>query len=150
LTAWTRVTLARQLRIGSPVYADTDSCYSEQKRQASDKLGQWKFEGNYQDFQALAPKAYRYKKDDGTWHVRCKGVPGMSAYEFDSFANGETITRVKGVLGIKSAARSGVLFQKKVLKRTNRGSKTLFGSRELSEDGSTYPLPYSKLVKLWL
>lgn len=149
LTAWARITLARQLRNDGhdgrlAVYADTDSCYSESPRESSNDLGGWKFEAEYTDFLALAPKAYRYRKD-GDWVIRCKGVPGITRDEFAAFIRGETLVRERGVMGFKSAAKKGKLFAKKRVTRSNLSDGSWYGSRKMGADGKTYPVTQKEL-----
>jgi hypothetical protein len=48
---------------------------------------------------------------------------------------------------LKSAARSGKLFQRKHLTRTNLADGRVFGDRVLSDDGRTYPLDARELAR---
>lgn len=79
LTSAARVELHSQLVRGGEdaVYCDTDSCYSENPRtvRIGKGLGEWSYEGPYRDFEALAPKVYRYLAKDGNEKVKAKGIP---------------------------------------------------------------------------
>lgn len=80
LTAAARVTLHKGLTAGNDdaVYCDTDSIFSENERTENigNSLGQWKEEGAFENFRALAPKVYCYHRvSDGVKIVKAKGIP---------------------------------------------------------------------------
>ncbi len=128
------------------LYGDTDSIYSidERTENVGTELGQWKYEGAIADFRAIAPKAYEYTRDHGLGVackvVRAKGLSGIDWRDFDRFARGESIVVSRGVKGFRSAARSGRLFQRKVISRSNKQDGRQFGDRLLGDDGRTYPV----------
>ncbi len=156
LTAWTRIELHTQVTDDGQegrtwVYCDTDSCYTTQPRTRNlgDDLGQWKNEGRFKNFLAVAPKMYRYYRDPGGDPVvRAKGLAGVTADDFDRFIAGHPVHNSRGVMGIKSAARSGgTLFRRKSLSRSNRATGTMFGGRRLGPDGRTHPLAWQEVLK---
>ncbi len=146
LMAATRVKLLDQLEdeLRSAGYCDTDGlkAIAPRTRSLGLELGQWKDEGRFTDFLALAPKVYRYwdvaKRE---WVVRGKGLPGLDRAGFDAFARGEPIVIERGVYSLRRAARSesGSLFQRRKLVRRNHADGVHFGGRVLRPDGMTYP-----------
>jgi hypothetical protein len=64
LTSEARIELHKKLTLAGSggVYCDTDSVYSTNKLTADlgPELGQWKKEGIFEDWRAIAPKLYRY------------------------------------------------------------------------------------------
>ena len=159
LTAATRIELHRQLTDDgcgglTALYCDTDSCYAavERTRNLGPDLGQWGYEGRLTDWLAVAPKAYRYRDPDHEHGPkcagrdcdivqRCKGLEGISTDEWLQWFNGATISRTRGVSGLRSAARSKVerLFQRKLIKRSRHDHGLWYGDRVLGEDGITHP-----------
>jgi hypothetical protein len=110
LTAEARTELHRQLVSADvPLYCDTDSVYSIQPqiRRIGDELGEWGYEGGLTDWRALAPKVYRYRAPDGSWHVRGKGFPGLDYAGFDALESGHDWHVTAGVMGARSALRGG-------------------------------------------
>lgn len=109
LTAGARVELHRQiLHAGDAwVYSDTDSCLAtrELSRGIGSDLGEWKPEGAGTEWQALAPKVYRYAASDGNV-VRAKGVPDASE-SWETLLRGGTVLNDSGVKSFLSAAKSG-------------------------------------------
>ncbi len=62
----------------SAVYCDTDGIKRENPVPASElgtDLGTWEDEGPYRDFEAIAPKVYRFQKGNGEKEYRIKGIP---------------------------------------------------------------------------
>ncbi len=130
------------------VYCDTDSMFCERERETlwgrniGPDLGQWGLEDRYRDFQALAPKTYRYT-DAATGEPRAasKGIPDSVknwAQLSDPLSAGVTVDR--GVMSFKSAIRAGDPFQRKNLTRKLRGDGRHFGDRVLRSDGRTWPV----------
>lgn len=155
LTAWTRQTwLAQAEADGGPrtvVYGDTDSLFvtAPRIRDIGDALGQWKEEGEFRDFCALAPKVYRYwSVAKSAWVVRGKGLPGLTVEGFERFARGEPVVVERGVLSFRQAARAGSLFQRRRLARRHHGDGARFGGRVLASDGMTRPQTHRE-VSSW-
>ncbi len=130
------------------VYCDTDSMFCEKERETlwgrniGPDLGQWGLEDRYRDFQALAPKTYRYTDaDTGEPRAASKGIPDSVknwAQLSDPLSAGVTVDR--GVMSFKSAIRAGDPFQRKNLTRKLRGDGRHFGDRVLRDDGRTWPV----------
>lgn len=87
-TAVARIILHKALlkaeRAGELVYCDTDSVIVRAKRnpfKTGSKLGEWKLEATLSEFEAKAPKLYRYVTKDGET-VKAKGVPSDYAEQF--------------------------------------------------------------------
>ena len=139
------------------LYGDTDSIYAMQDRDRNigEGLGQWGFEGRIADFLAIAPKMYEYtyppeNDEHGPWrkHARAKGLSGISWRDLEQFRRGEAIVVDRGVKGLRSAAKSGNLFQRKLISRSNKQDGLQFGDRILHADGRTYPVHARQLE--WL
>ena len=154
LTAWTRVTLLGHMeddgeRGRSMVYSDTDSVKSVSPRthDIGDGLGQMKNEGDWERWAAPAPKVYRYwDPAKAEWVVRGKGLPGLTAEEFDGFARGEPVVVERGVMALRQAAKSGgSLFTRRRLERRSHADGEHFGGRVLRGD-LTFPRPYREIV----
>lgn len=153
LTAATRIKWHRAaLALGwALVYGDTDSIYSLERMRADmigTALGTWAYEGTFADFAAIGPKAYRYTDEEGEVECRCKGLEDMTPAQWEAFRDGETIVRERGVMGLKSAARSGgSLFQRKRITRTNNQDGVWFGDRYGGQgsDPRTYPATLDQL-----
>jgi hypothetical protein len=138
LTASTRLTLLNQLTSDghyghTAVYCDTDSCYSISPRVANvgPELGQWDAEGTFKDFQALAPKTYKYEDQHGRQHVRAKGIPGADGV-WDRISSGQVVTVDRGVNSFKLALREedGNLFKRRRFERAVRADGVWFGDRK--------------------
>lgn len=153
LTAWARLELLRQLEDDgeggrTAVYCDTDSVKATAPRgNVGDELGQWKDEGTFEDFEAIAPKVYRYRQKSEV-HVRGKGLPGLDAAGFDRFKRGDPIMVDRGVKAIRSAGRAGgSLFSRRQLERSNHADGRHFGGRILKDDGMTYPRQWKDILE---
>lgn len=151
LTASTRVTLHKQLggdgRGGlSSVYCDTDSVISltPRDKDVGNQLGEWKEEGRFHEFKAIAPKTYAYiDSETGEFVARSKGIPDAGR-NFDDLREGVTIDR--GVSSFRAALRGDRgLFARKSLTRRVRGDGLWFGDRRLKEDGRTWPTDVKEL-----
>lgn len=144
LTASARVELHSQLRHAGAdaIYCDTDSVYSLRPltRRIGAGLGDWGLEGAMRDWFAIAPKLYRYLDGENGWHVRAKGIPKAKWSDLDVLARGGMVTRVGGVLGFLSAARSGgPLFAARTVRRESHADGVHVGDRMLRGD-ITFPL----------
>lgn len=139
LTAEARIELHKQLtHAKTPYYCDTDSVYALEylDRRIGPDLGQWGYEGQCNDWRALAPKVYRYRDEKGKEHVRGKGLSGLDSAGFDALERGEPWTMTKGVEGLKSAVSMGKkLFTRRTLTRTLNPVNGWVGGRELEADG---------------
>lgn len=115
LTARARIELNRQIEhAGSDwCYSDTDSVIATRPltRNVGDSLGQWKFEGEATDFEAIAPKVYTYVDDGSTRFARAKGIPD-AVREWDKINAGKEIALNRGVKSLLVAARGDKLFEK--------------------------------------
>lgn len=143
LTADARASeLLAQLHAASePLYCDTDSVYSvgEQTRRIGDGLGEWGYEGALSDWQALAPKIYRYF-DGAKWKVKGKGLSGLTSEGFDALAKGDAWTVDRGVEGLRSAlAKGGRLFRARSLTRSLAPVDGWVGGRILDGSNDTRP-----------
>lgn len=153
LTAFARCEHHRQMLAAGDglLYGDTDSVYSRERvtRRAGDALGEWGYEGPMTDWSALSPKLYRYRcggaphcKDHALpeWHVRGKGLPGLTPEGFDALEAGESWVIERGVRGFRDAMRNAdALFTRKRLERSVRQVPGWCGGREVSRDGRTMP-----------
>jgi hypothetical protein len=154
LTAWTRLELLAQAEADGQggrtcIYFDTDcvKATSERVKGIGEGLGEWGFEGSFRDWLALAPKVYRYRDAAGEWVVRGKGLPGLDFHGFEAFRRGEPWVVERGVLALRSAARTGNLFTRRRLSRSNHADGTHYGGRRLGSDGVTYPRSYLEIVR---
>lgn len=146
LTAYARVELHRQLSHAgdAALYCDTDSVYARKPlaRRLGDDLGEWGHEGSMSDWLAPAPKLYRYRDAKGKWHVKGKGMPGLTAEGMDLLLRGKMWERRIGVAGLSAAAKDGSLFERAILRRS-LGREALamgiVGDRWIASDGLTYP-----------
>jgi hypothetical protein len=151
LTAAARVKLARQIRADgqggkTAMYCDTDSVFATAERSLDigPDLGEWGFDGEVEDFLAIAPKLYRYRnRETGEETIKAKGLSGINRKDFDTFCRGESVKRDRGVQTFKVAARGASLtdslFVRKELSRASHADGIHYGSRLLHEDGKTYP-----------
>ncbi len=152
LTAWTRgVWLEFARQFGEHfVYGDTDSVYASRepydKRNIGDSLGMWSSDGAMLDFEAIGPKAYRYREPDGKWFNRLKGVPSVKDEQWEQFKQGLQIVNSRGVMGFRSAAkRSENLFTRKLIKRSDLSDGVWFGDRKLLPNSVvTKPVTYAE------
>lgn len=153
LTAHTRITLHRQLVDDgtggrTAVYCDTDSVYAtvERRNWIGDKLGEFKYEGPFFEFQCLAPKAYSYiDGETGEFVARCKGIADPIS-SWDILTAGKSVQMNRGVYTFKSGAMKGNLFLRKQLERRIRADGIHFGDRVLRDDGLTYPMDMRNVV----
>jgi len=126
---------------GAWLYCDTDSTYLVNRDDAGVdqlKLGAWGYEGECNDWTALAPKLYRYRDEDAKEHVRARGVPRPSWATLDAMRAGETVRREMGVHRIKT---SGGTFQRRTIARTHHDAfSDRCGTRFVNADGTTRPL----------
>ena len=154
LTAWTRVTLLGQMEADGQggrtmVYCDTDSVKAIAPRSddIGEELGEFKDEGEWEDWTSPAPKVYRYRdRATGKVHVKGKGLPGLTAEGFAAFAAGEPVVVERGVMSLRQAARhGGKLFARRRLERASHADGEHFGGRVLRGD-LTFPRTYSEVV----
>lgn len=143
LTARARVTLLDRLKrhSGRWLYCDTDSTYLmdvDNRDVHESALGTWGYEGECNDWTALAPKLYRYRDERGAPHVRARGVPRPSWETLDALASGETVRADGGVERIRS---SGGSFVARTVSRTHLDAHTgRCGTRFIGASGVTRPL----------
>ena len=155
LTAHTRIELAAQLRDDgqggrTAVYCDTDSVYATapRTRHIGTALGEWGSDGPFRDFLAVAPKLYRYTAKSGELVCKAKGLSGITPADFERYIAGEPVLRDRGVMGLRSAARAGgSFFTRKRMERRSHADRIHYGSRLLSEDGTTQPQTITELMK---
>jgi len=152
LTAHARIELHKQLTDygsddgWSAVYCDTDSCYSLTPRltRVGTGLGEWKEEGTFTDFVALAPKTYAYRDEEGELEARSKGVEEASR-NWETLLAGGGVEMSRGVKSLRSALRDDDdFFTRKHLTRRVLGTEDIngvrwFGDRFLADDGYTHP-----------
>lgn len=124
ITARARVQLHHKLTDAvRPVYCDTDSVFSEERlpSDVEPRLGGWSDEGPYSDFEAMAPKVYRYfRAGKHVGKAKGIGISAGSAEAWSALTRGEPVA-MAGVLPFRSALRGGGrLFRARVAERTVR------------------------------
>lgn len=171
LTSRVHVKLHSQLVSGGgkdAVYCDTDSVFALKRRwdDIGLLLGQWKEEGEFLGFEAIAPKVYHYinwtkfvkcKGNDceeckGKGCVaevaRCKGIE-KALNNWQAIALGAAITSQRGVKGFRTAARDGNspdLFVRKSMTRQVARGGVMIGDRLLVNGGQdTRPLSVDEI-----
>lgn len=110
LTAEARVSQHERFTSDS-VYGDTDSNYrvgSDHGAHLGDDLGQWKDEGGWEQWRAVAPKVYQYR-DGGRLLKKAKGFPGWhdDPREIDEIITGEYRWKHAGTLKRALASTGG-------------------------------------------
>lgn len=144
LTAVTRSRLLSRLRAAGAdaVYCDTDSAPSLRAMAHDDELGGWGYEGEFKNWEALAPKTYRYTRArDDAAVVRAKGVPRADLGAFEALAAGGEVVVDTGVEGLRrAAALGGPLFRRRLLRRRWLGDGVHFGDRRLPA-GADFTVP---------
>lgn len=113
------------------IMSDTDSIFSleDRDRNRGSDCGQWEFKGKCEKFYGIAPKTYWYERD-GKIVSRAKGINAPK----DKPIEVEKNYPARGVVGLKSGAKLGVLFSAKTMGRqAQRG----VGDRVLLRDGKT-------------
>jgi hypothetical protein len=136
LTAYARKLLYERIKTDDSVYCDTDSCYSEAPNSTNvgDQLGQWKYEGPYRQFEANAPKAYRYvDPTQGKVQARLKGIPDAEKNYDKALTEGVTINR--GVWSLRAALSRDNLFTRKSIHRSVKKPNIWVGDRKLADNG---------------
>ncbi len=156
LTAWTRIRwlkFARQFG-DSFVYGDTDSVFAlhapSDLSLVGNELGQFAFEGPFENFESLGPKAYRmWDPEKQKWICKLKGVQGLDNDAFERFKAGEQVQSERGVMGFRSAAkRSDSLFTRKLIKRSDLSDGVWFGDRRIIEGTDvTRPVTYGEQLQ---
>lgn len=154
LTASARIALHEQLVDDgcggdTAIYCDTDSCYSTEPRTKNigGELGQWAYEGRLEEWEALAPKVYRYwdpKKEKAI--VKAKGIPEAADY-WEDIRQGRDISINRGVLSFKTAARRDSLFTRVATSRKITSNVDRFGDRRF-QDARTYPMVAEEFLAL--
>ncbi len=139
LTARARTVLHNQLVSDgdngkSAVYCDTDSCYAERENAVNvgTDLGQFLYEGTYNEFRAFAPKTYSFIDQDGKRVIKAKGIPDPDWY---AMLTGQQQTVDTGVNQFRSAIRGAAKHEGKVFQRRDAHrtvSLDRFGDRQLS------------------
>lgn len=124
-----------------PWYCDTDSVYSLDKmtHDVGPNLGQWGYEGEANEWKAVAPKVYMYRDEKGAYNVRGKGMSGLTVEGFEALTYGASWTIDRGVDGFKTRMRKGGtdFFVRRLLSRGLHGTPGWVGGRRLHPDGST-------------
>ena len=157
ITARGRIQLHRMLVAkggDDAIYCDTDSVFSTQPRSAKDGLGKglgsWSDEGPFRNFEAIAPKLYRYDEEKGgKWRPNLKAKGIALTRDIDDLAAGilwrtmkagRPIVTKTGVLSLRSAIRmgDGSLFQRRALSRAVAPT-TSFGDRIADGNGGSRP-----------
>ncbi len=156
LTAYQRVYLHRQLIDDginglSAVYCDTDSVYSERERtkDIGQNLGQWKFEGRYKAFRAIAPKTYTYLDyETGEVEAKAKGIPDAVANWINMQDPNKGAVIDRGVKSFKSAIqdkRDGIFLRQSIVRKVLTKGQW-YGDRRLNpETGLTEPVTVGEL-----
>ena len=152
LTASAEIELDRQLCEAGDgaVYCDTDSVYAtgELFSKIGAELGEWKCEGKFERWVALAPKLYRYVDPEGDKEtVRAKGMSKLTAAGMRALEGRAAHVVDTGVGSFLSSARRGSgLFTRSRLERSYLGDGIHFGGRVLGNDGRTHPLSASSFL----
>jgi len=154
LTSRARVKLLTRLyrHRGRWLMCDTDSTYImdfDPTDVSPNELGAWKYEGEVRDWLCMAPKLYRYHDATGKAVVKARGIPKPKWETLDELAEGQKVSRTRGVLKLKAAGRQEVstrsLFVKREVIRQHRDwDKDRCGTRFVLPDGSTRPLHRDK------
>jgi len=101
------------------------------------KLGEWGYEGAISDWRALAPKLYRFTRDNQTV-VKARGVPRATSASFDMLESGNTITIESGIVGIRQNHGE---FKRRTITRTHKDADNdRVGTRFALSNGTTRPL----------
>lgn len=150
LTARARVKLLDRLmrHEGSWLYCDTDSTYlSRQDDQDvhQSQLGAFKYEGRgasgdgQRAWEARAPKFYRVRHDDGSTHVRIRGVPRATWETFDKLASGSTMA-IESVARLRSG--KGRFVRRDLTRSHHDAGSRWVGTRKVATwvTGRTRPL----------
>ena len=156
LTARARVKLLDRLmrHEDSWLYCDTDSTHlsrPDEQDVHQSRLGAFKYEGKGETgvdpisgelqraWEARAPKFYRSRHDDGTTHVRIRGVPRATWATYDELASGRTVS-IEAVARLRSGEGR---FKRRNLTRSHHdvGSRWV-GTRRIATwvTGRTRPL----------
>lgn len=124
---------------GIVLYCDTDSIIYRATRPLhaeSDRIGEFKLEGEFDFAHFLAPKLYALSAA-GKRTVRAKGVPRDFSYRF--FDEGEaTFSRP---LRLRSVLRRGL--QSNLWIETTKHRRTPYTKRKVMADGTTIPIHYT-------
>jgi len=144
----------------SAVYCDTDSCFSITDRTSNigSDLGQFKEEGLFIDFEALAPKTYSYVGYDpggvqgpGSLEAHSKGIEDPTR-NWARIVLGEGIHMSRGVKGLRTALRDdNNTFVRKSITRRVLGTEDVngvrwYGDRWLGPDGVTHAINAREVV----
>lgn len=152
LTAYQRCYLHDQLVSDgqgglTAVYCDTDSVFSTEMRKHNlgTGLGDFLFEGEFWDFEAKAPKTYRFYDQAGKMKAKAKGIP-EAAKNWINMQSEQGVKIDRGVDSFKQASRrEGKYFRKKEMSRHCHGNALWFGDRKLQGD-ITVPVTISELA----
>lgn len=132
-----------------PIYCDTDSIICTDTLPTGPGLGQLKLEHTFESFQALAPKTYAAKTDDGKLVEHAKGFGGWNKQNYenglvDHLKQGGSV-RVQGPMKMLSLVASGDMQPRE--KRGKDGKlgnvkqlRGTFDKRIVNDDGTTRPL----------
>lgn len=142
-TALARITLHKALMSitkqgGVPLYCDTDSVIYHAPRKSplvriGKALGEWKVEAYVTEFEARAPKVYRYVTKEGAT-VKAKGVPRDVQALF--FSEGSAPYRKP--LRMREAARRGSL--PNIWIDTEKHLRSTYDKRTILANGDSLPL----------
>lgn len=156
LTGYARIELHHQIRSAGDawVYSDTDSVFAtrELARNVGTDLGEWGYEGRGADWEALAPKVYRYtaEKPDGENKViaKAKGVPNVERH-WEALAAFQRVPITDGVRSfLQAAARGGPLFKRQDTSRKLAPPTAWCGARLRIDGDRTRAPSVAELAKL--
>lgn len=144
LTARARTILHRgQLEGGGfdMVYSDTDAVIASGMRveNVGAELGQFKYEGPIDNFEAFAPKVYQGERE-GKPKLRAKGI--RLGKNDKTLRLGETYDNNKGVIGARLGAKAGKFFVRKEVSRVLARNP---GGRMILSGGETCPMSLAEL-----
>jgi hypothetical protein len=154
ITSRARVQLHKMLtEKDDAIYCDTDSCFSIGDRNSNaigKNLGDWSYEGPFNNFEGIAPKVYRYLRE-GKPYLKAKGVvlPGDIDKAWECITRGQRVYGRERIRGFKSALNlrakgKGRLFEKE---KVSRLVKEGFGDRrEIHGTNLSRPPRYSELT----
>ena len=157
VTACARMHLYNLIRKYNPAYVDTDSLFLNKEIEGSDKLGDLKLEGIWENIYIAGPKLYcatgnlspnLYPESE---KVKAKGFRKLTVNEFENLMNGEKIKTKAGLQQFKTmlknakkAIKEGTMNSESELEcyvmEVDKGIKSDYTKRLVLENGNTEPL----------
>jgi hypothetical protein len=152
LTASARISLHEKLIESGTgaTYCDTDSVYSERPIRSGigSGLGEWKLEGDYLDWRALAPKLYRYADSSGLQTVKGKGFPKLDSVGFENLAKGEKVDLGEYPATFKTGLKGDGVWSRRAIKKQLHPVKGLVGARGQNVGPETFALTIRQFTEI--